>query len=728
MGMHADFRFLCAVLVVALTATAQSKRPKIGLALEGGGALGLAHIGVLEWLEENRIPIDYIAGTSMGGLVAGMYAMGKSPAAIRQLVNGINWDDVLRGEIPYRDLVYRRKEDRRAYPNGLELGLRDGISLPSGLNSGQQIGLILDRAALPYSTIKDFDELPIPFRCVGTELTQNRQEVFKDGSLARALRATMSIPAFFSPVHMDDKVYADGGLVNNLPVDVVKAMGAELIIAVHLQVRPYDPKDLNSPFGTLGRSVSVVIAVNEQNSLRSLAKADIPLSVQLQDFTGIDYKKGEAIMAKGRETAEQKRTILSMLGVPAPDYAAYKKRILARTIKEVPVPQFVEVQGTSPALAADIEANLKDFAGKPVDTDKLERDISRITGIGRYTRIDYRMTARDGKPGLLIRSEEKSYAPPYIYPGVFVDGSDFNNVQFSIGGRLVMLDVGGIRSELRTDVLFGSTYSIASEFFKPLTSTSKWFLAPYGLASDSPIDIYDDGERIAQYRTRTVGGGADIGYMLNRSMEFRTGYRAGKQFLSRKIGDPQLPSLDGTFAATSARFNVDTMDSPVVPREGWFSRSRLEYWNKNIGAVNGFPVAETNVVYVHRIGAKGSWLFQGAGGTTFGTTGVGLPVFNLGGPNRLAAYGTNEFFTNQYIYGRTGYIRELLDLPVVVGRKLYGTAFYEIGKPFGNQSTRVPNNVALGATLETLIGPITVGGAIGDSGHAKVFFQIGRFF
>src|SRR4051794_24448829 len=211
------------------------KRPKIGIALEGGGALGLGHIGVLEWLEKNHIPIDYIAGTSMGGLVGGLYASGKSTKEIRSLIREVNWNDVLRGQVPYRELAFRRKEDSRAYPNNIELGLKHGVSVPSGLNSGQQVKYILDRAALPYSNIKSFDDLPIPFRCVATEMNTGTAKVFQDGSLSDALRATMSLPALFTPAKTTEgKVYTDGGLLNNLPVDVVKSMGADIVIAVYL--------------------------------------------------------------------------------------------------------------------------------------------------------------------------------------------------------------------------------------------------------------------------------------------------------------------------------------------------------------------------------------------------------------------------------------------------------------------------------------------------------------
>ena len=196
-------------LLVCLFAAAQEKaapRPKIALVLEGGGALGLAHVGVIQWLEENHVPVDYIAGTSIGGLIGGLYASGESPEELKQLVTGVDWDEILRDEVQYQDLSFRRKEDHRDYPNSLEFGLKNGVRFPSGFNAGYRVGLIFDRELLPYSNLKNFDELPIPFRCVAVDMVARREHVFKDGSLSQALRATMSIPAIFSPVRQSEQV------------------------------------------------------------------------------------------------------------------------------------------------------------------------------------------------------------------------------------------------------------------------------------------------------------------------------------------------------------------------------------------------------------------------------------------------------------------------------------------------------------------------------------------
>jgi predicted acylesterase/phospholipase RssA len=203
-------------------------RLRIGVALEGGGALGLAHVGVLQWFEEHHVPVDYVAGTSMGGLVGGFCATGTDATQLRDLIQSINWNQILSGQTPYEDLSYRRKEDQRAYPNSLVLGLRAGISLPGGLNAGHQISLLIDRITLPYYDEKSFNDLPTPFRCVATDLVSGKQVVLTGGPLGEALRASMAIPAVFTPVYRDNQVLVDGGLINNLPTDVVKQLGADI--------------------------------------------------------------------------------------------------------------------------------------------------------------------------------------------------------------------------------------------------------------------------------------------------------------------------------------------------------------------------------------------------------------------------------------------------------------------------------------------------------------------
>ncbi len=301
------YRLIPAVSLVALHLAAQPpqtppgtasgrSRPKIGVALAGGAALGLAHVGVLRWLEENRIPVDYIAGTSMGGLVAGLYATGHNAQEMESFVRELDWEFIMAPGPDFRQLTYRRKEDMREFPSRFEFGYKKGIKIPAGLSSGHGVGLALSRFTAPWGNLQRFDDLPTPFRCVATDLVKGEQVVFDGGPLYTALRATMSIPAVFTPVRMDGKVLVDGGAVNNLPVDVVRKMGANIVIAVTLKA-PADPKETYASLLKIaGRSLSVLIMTNE---LASLANSDIPVGPDLEGLSGSDYAKPRSSTREG---------------------------------------------------------------------------------------------------------------------------------------------------------------------------------------------------------------------------------------------------------------------------------------------------------------------------------------------------------------------------------------------------------------------------------------------
>ena len=386
------------------------KRLKIGVALEGGGALGLAHIGVLQSLEDQHIPIDYLAGTSMGGLVGGLYALGKSPKQLEEIVSKQNWDFIIAGQEDFSDLSYRRKEDARAYPNMLQMGLKKGLSLPSGLNSGQGVSSLIDEETLAYAHSGSFDDFPIPFRCVATNLVTAQPKVFDHGSIAVALRSTMSIPGVFAPVREGNDVYVDGGLLGNLPTDVVRKMGADIVIAVHLEITPVNPDQLQSLFSVLGQSIEAVIHANE---LRGMSGADLMISVELKDFTAMEYNKAQVITARGKAAADAKSRVLAPYALNDADWQAYLAQRKAREKVNVPVPTFLEVRGVTAEAAKELQAYLQPLVGKPVDPAETDSVLDRLTGTGRYNSADYWLAEENGRTGLIVNMHEKSYAPPF---------------------------------------------------------------------------------------------------------------------------------------------------------------------------------------------------------------------------------------------------------------------------------------------------------------------------
>jgi NTE family protein len=348
--------------------------------------------------------------------------------------------------------------------------------------------------------------------------------VFSDGPLSEALRATMSIPGFFSPIRVGDHVYADGGIVNNLPTDVVRQMGADVVVAVHLDERKIGSADIQSMFQVVGRSIDLGIIANEA---RGLTAADIAVRVDVSKLGAMDYGRVDAFIAKGREAAAAAEPALQPYALADEAWAEYLEARRARQRHITPQPQFVRVEGTDERAQRHLEAFLSSFVGKPFDNERLDRDLTRLSGIGKFSRVGYRVVRENGREGLLVTVEENEYAPPMLQPGFELDGSDAGNVGFTLGARLTVMDVGGYRSEWRTDLSLGSVYGLRSEYYRPLTASSKWFVAPEAGATSSTLRVEGKADPVAEYRVKYAGTGVDLGYGFSRFVQARVGYEIG---------------------------------------------------------------------------------------------------------------------------------------------------------------------------------------------------------
>lgn len=724
----------CAViLLLASVAVAQPpqshRRPRIALVLEGGGALGFAHIGAIQYLEEHHIPIDFVAGTSMGGLIGGLYASGKSPDEIRQLVGHIQWNEVLSGQTPFQDLSYRRKEDRVAYPNRLEFGLRHGLTLPSGLNSGHEVGLILDRALLPDYSLKTFDELPTPFRCVATNMTTRGKKVFDHGSLAQALRATMSIPGVFAPVSIDGEIFTDGGAVDNLPVDVAKQAGADIVIAVALDTGPPVSSEKDSLLSTAGETISIMISANE---LQSIRQADILLTADLKGFSSSSFNSSEQIIPKGYAAAAKRQALLNRLSLSDSDWNQYVAERSARIRKDVPVPQFVKAVGTDKPTEAAIEKSLADSVGKPVETEKVSKALTRAVGYGTLNSAGYTITETEGQPGLLIHTYPKAYGPPFLNLGVTVDGSDYQDVLFGMAGRITFNNLGGYRSEWRTDAFFGSSYGVKSEYYRPFTESSPWFFAPRAYATSTRFDDYTEQSRTDEYEIGQNGFGVDLGYMTPRGSEVRVGEDLLWFTTAARIQTDPIPNESERQEVTSLRYNFLGEDNAALPRKGTNIHLDVD-WHR-IPHSSSFTKAELTVQSFLPVSKSGSVFLTGAGGSAFGTPTItmNLQGFTLGGPFHLGSYGINELLGNQYFLFQGGYEHKILALNPLLGEGIYAMAFLEGGKMYDNLTTieagQTPFDGTMAVVARTALGPIYIGGSIGDSGHRKWWFGLRHVF
>ena len=707
-------------------------RPRIALVLEGGGALGFAHIGVIDYLEQHHIPVDLVVGTSMGGLIGGLYASGQSPDQIRTLMRTINWDVAIGGRIPFRDLSYRRKQDREDFPNRLDFGLKHGLSLPEGLNSGQEVGLILDKATLADYDLASFNDLPIPYRCVATNMSTGRAYVFDRGSLGRAMRATMSIPGVFVPVIIDGQMFTDGGAVDNLPVDVARANGADIVIASYLDTGQTSVTRPGSFLSTTGNTISIMVAANEMHSLED---ADVLIRSDLKGINGTMYNESATIAPKGMEGATKKAALLERFSVSDAEWADYVKQRDSRRKTVVPNPQFVAVTGDVPAANAEITRVLTpEVVNKPVDTKLLDQTMTRWVGNGSLNAAGYSIVERDGIPGLAVTAYPKSYGPPFLNLGINIDGADTEDVLFGMAGRVTFTNLGGYRAEWRINAYFGSSYGLTSEYYKPFTAHTRFFYSPSAYLTSTRFDFYNEGSRTSQYQIRQNGFGFAGGYTWARGAELRVGQDEYWYSVAKRIDFDNLSIPAQLESVSSLRFNYLGADNAVLPFSGvnaYFNVARHETTSGN----DAFTLAEARVAIYHPVRTKGAVFITAAGGTSFGAPPevTDLQGFPLGGPFRLGSYGKNELLGNQYWLFQGGYERKLLSFNPLIGEGLYAVAFMEGGKVYENLNP-IDSNVSeawdgsFAVVARTALGAAYIGGAAGDNDHRKWWFGLGRVF
>jgi NTE family protein len=716
-----------------LPVTAQTSQPphrrRIGLALSGGAALGLAEIGVIQWMEENRIPVDRIAGTSMGSIVGAMYATGMSPAEMKKFAQKIDWDQAFLREPTYSDLSYRRKQDRREFQVNAPLGLKHGLSAPNGFNAGQGVGLLLDRIAFPESNVASFDDLPIPFHCVATDMLSGEAVVLRDGPLAQAVRASMAIPGVFTPVEVNGRVLADGGMVENVPVETVRDMGTDAVIAVQLRTPPGTRAQLESITGVLSRAIDVMITQNEN---RSLAMAQAVVSVDTAGFSLSDYGRVNDLIKLGYTAARNQSTALLAYAVDESEWKQYVAEREARRHPAPPTIEAVEVTGANPNTDRRLQNRIGKAVEGSLDLKKLDTQLTRIAGEGQFDRLGYEGFTQNGVPGIRVTAHEKSYGPPFVDLAVNVDGSGVAAFDFAAGARVTFMNFADRGGEWRNDVLFGSSNLAATEFYQPVAG-SRVFVAPYAFASKLARNSFTGLTRVAVFGDERAGGGFDLGYNSGRRSEFRVGYENFSGRLNPLIGSQGLPIVSGDTGEFRARYVWDGQDSPAVPSMGTrivATASRVLQSPDLPHPIGQFELRSSTFLPT---GPKTSLFLIASGGTTFRGSAGPFQVFALGGPFRLGAYLPQEFLGNHYAYSSFGFRRELYRLPQFVGRKIYWGGWYEAGTAFGTTADQngpvvVRGTFNLGVISETIVGPIALAGSVSPTGQSRINFSIGRLF
>jgi NTE family protein len=516
MVLRLSLVFVCSSLLVLFPhiATAQEDtyhRPKIGLVLGGGGAKGAAHIGVLKVLEEQHIPIDYIAGTSMGAIVGSLYASGLSAAEIEKILTSVDWKDLFTDTPPRQEIDFRRKQEDYQFLTKLELGLgKGGFRLPKGIVGAQKVNVLFETLMLHASDVTDFDKLPIPFRAVAADLETGEMVVIRSGSLAAAARASMSVPGVFPPVAVDDHYLVDGGIVRNLPIDIVKGMGADVIIAIDVG-KPLLKRDkLGSALSVMGQMLDIMIKKNVAEQIALLGEKDVFIRPELGDIESGDFERGAETARLGEQAARTQVESLRRYSTSEQEYGTFLARHHRDLVTSVKVAS-VKVGGTERVSPETVASRIEVKPGETVDVASLERDAQRVYGLGDFERVDYRLSRQGDAYDVMIRATEKSWGPNYFRIGLALDSDFEGDSNFNLLAEYTMRWLNRLGAEWKNQLQIGTTMMLFSEFYQPLNYSRFFFVAPRVEWKQWPVDVYDGDRRVAQYRIRTLEGGIDLG-------------------------------------------------------------------------------------------------------------------------------------------------------------------------------------------------------------------------
>jgi NTE family protein len=692
-------------------------------------------VGVLEWLREHRIPIDAVAGTSIGGLVAGSYAIGLTEAEIRAVTEAIDWDGILASDAPFDAKTFRRKQDRRAFPASLQFGVRRGLYLPRSLNNGQRVALMFDRLTLPYSALAGFDELPVPFRCVAFDINRAESVVLDHGVLAEAMRATMAIPGIFLPVTIDGRLLVDGGFQNNVPADIVRQMNVDVVIAVDVGRNPSSREDI-SAFSMVGRAVDAVMA---SGTRRSLESADVVITPALSDLTPLDWNKASVLRERGYRAAAANAARLLPYAMSVADYDAHEAARLARRRTDPVVPSMLVVNGLEPGDRETLTRQIRARPGRAVDVDGLTEDLLRLSGSDRYELLTFHLSSAPGGPQLVINATPRPNGPAFLTLGVELNNVDASNFAANLSGRTTIYDAVGRGSEVRLDFVIGTRLGAAAELYRPFLA--RWlFAAPRIGVSHGTRNLFVDGTQVAEYGSTRSGVGFDIGVMAGRKAELRVGAEIVENDVALRVGSPLLPEVSGRERQVSAQFTYDGQDRLVVPSKGTFARARYRRFLETSAAIGPeavvagienpeqFDQAEAEATTFFSPSRRNRLFVRLAGGTSFDAD----PYFNdfsLGGPFRMSAFRNDELRGAHYALANAGYMRQFPRLPAWVGGHAYLAAWIEAGSAFDARDAAVwHTDIAAGVIIDSLVGPIFAGGSAGPHGHHRLYVALGPLF
>lgn len=703
-------------------------RPVVALVLSGGGAKGMAHVGVLRVLEEMRIPVDLVVGTSAGSAVGALYATGMPVSEIEERFIDLDWISSFQDDPGRAFKPVRRKQEDWRFPVVPGIGVRgDGLHLGGGIIAGQNLGFILNELTRNAALVENFDDLAIPFRAVATDLETGQQVVLADGNLSEAIRASMSIPGVYAPVKRDGRLLIDGGVANNLPVSVARDMGADVVIAVDITDPLLEADDLQEAFSVVGQLTTLMTRINTDEQLDRLQEGDVLIRPDLEGRSSSDFYDAPILFELGATSARAHASELRHLGVDKTRWQQFRDRIDVSAFSPGKIVRIV-VEQDSKLAGEFLRSRIRQKPGETLDVDALEEDLKRIYGLGYYETVSYSLRPAEEGTVLVLQVQEKSWGPNYLSFGLNYEDNFDSDTRFNVGAALRMTQLNALGGEWQTGLQLGTEPYVRTEWFQPLDYGYQRFLTAGAEYSRDSFSVFDsEGDRVAEVDVTFRQMDLALGMELGGNGDIRLGYYRGYATVDEQLGDAVAPSGSIHQGGLSLQLVHDSLDDIFHPQSGGFAGLRGRAEREDLGSDRHFDSITGMAL------GTGSW--QGftltglvyAHAVSRGDPGIENTV-RLGGFRRLSAYAPGE------ITGENAAMASLFASQEFGGPYVpwFAGAGFETGNAWQSYRDASWNNTvrswSVFAGIDTFLGPVQVATAYNNEDNWTAYLNIGFSF
>lgn len=706
---------------------AESQRPTVGLVLSGGGAKGMAHVGILRVLEEMRIPVDLVVGTSAGSAVGALYATGMPVEEIEERFLELDWLSSFRDDPGRAFKPVRRKQDDWRLPMVPGLGVSsDGFHLGGGLIAGQNLGFILNELTRNAALVDDFDRLPIPFRAVATDLETGEPVVIGQGNLSEAIRASMSIPGVYAPVERDGHLLVDGGVANNLPVSVAQSMGADVVIAVDITDPLMSSQDMREAFTVVGQLTTLLTRRNTERQLELLDEEDVLIRPDLEGYSSADFYDGPELFELGASATRDHAVAMSHLAVSRDDWDQWRSGLVTRSWDNRPIAR-IELRQDNQLANRFLRERIRQREGQVLNILQLEEDLKRIYGLGYYENVSWSVAPSDEGPVLVIQAREKSWGPNYLAFGLNYEDNFDGDTRLNLASGLRMTELNSLGAEWQTGLQLGTQPWVRSQWYQPLDYGYDRFAVAGVEYRRNDYSQYENGERVAEIDVTYRQVDLALGMELGGSGEVRLGYVRGIATVDDALGEAVVPDDDVHQGYLKLQLVHDSLSDAFYPKRGAFAGIRGRMEREGLGSDREFDALKGMLL------GTGSWQrfnFTGlawARKVTRGEAGIENAA-RLGGFRRLSAYAPGAITGNDAAL-MSLYARREFGGPVM---PWFAGVGFETGNAWDSVDDATWSGLvrswSLFAGVDTFLGPVQLAGAYNNEDDWAAYVNIGFSF